>query len=206
MAKKNLFSKAKKAAPAKSAKNEKIRISVKDENFFDNVKKLEELNNELKSAKAKADMISLEIKDVCKSEWVKLYGETGKNPGTVMVDSQDGDDTAQVMFIPQDKYLTIDEERAEELQELYGEDVIEEDTVFSFDAKMIEKYGEILSDLISNCDEIDEDDKEKIIKADTKFSIAKGTIDKLNDYGDVEELVESVRPIVSLKGPEIIKG
>lgn len=208
MATKNLFTKAKQAAPKKTAKkDEKVRIRIEDASFFDKVQKLEELNDTLKSAKAKADMISDEIKDLAKSEWAKLYGETGKNPGSVMLEHvNDLDDTAQVMFIPTDKYITINEERAEELKETYGEEIVEEETTFSFDSVMIEKYGEILSKLIEESDEIAEKDKERIIKATTKFSVAKGTLDKLAKYGEVESVMEDVRPVVALKNVEVIKG
>jgi hypothetical protein len=71
---------------------------------------------------------------------------------------------------------------------------------------MVEKYGSVLSELISNSDEIDEEDKEKIVKAVTKFVVAKGTIDKLKTYGPVNEVFEAVKPVVMLKGPEVIKG
>ena len=71
---------------------------------------------------------------------------------------------------------------------------------------MIEKYGEVLSRLIEECGDISEKDKEKIITATTKFSVAKGTIDKFTTYGDVNEVMEAVKPVVSLKNVEIIKG
>jgi hypothetical protein len=204
----NLFNKAKKAAPAKAkAKSEKVRISVEDTTFFDKIQKLESLQDTMKSAKAKADMISDELKDLGKEKWAALYAETGKNPGSVMLEQINGsDDVAQLMFVPTDKYITITEERAEELRETYGEEIVEEETTFSFDSVMIEKYGEILSRLIEESDEITEKDKEKIIKATTKFSVAKGTIDKFNTYGDVEEVMESVKPVIALKNVEVIKG
>lgn len=203
----NLFSKAKKAAPKTTkAKDEKVRITIEDASFFDKVEKLEQLNDRMKSDKAKADMISSEIRDLGKSEWAKFYGQTGKNPGTVMLENVKGEDVAQVMFVPTDKYITINEDRAEELREMYGEEIVEEETTFSFDAKMIEKYGEVLSDLIMNSSDIAEADKEKIIQATTKFSVAKGTLDKFADYGDVEEVMENVRPVVALKNVEVIKG
>jgi hypothetical protein len=205
----NLFNKAKKSAPVKSkkAKDEKVRIKIEDASFFDKVQKLEQLNDTMKSAKAKADMISDEIKDLAKSEWSKLYGEMGKNPGSVMLEHvNELDDTAQVMFIPTDKYITINEERAEELRETYGEEIVEEETTFSFDSFMIEKYGEVLSRLIEESEEISENDKERIIKATTKFSVAKGTLDKMSEYGDVEFVMEDLKPVVALKNVEVIKG
>jgi len=204
----SLFSKAKKAAPAtKAKKDQKVRISVEDPNFFDNVQKLEALNDQMKSAKAKADMIADELKDLGKEKWAELYGQTGKNPESVMICQENASgDTAQFMFVPTDKYITITEERADELRETYGDEIVEEETTFSFDSRMIEKYGEILSDLIMNSPDIAESDKEKIIKATTKFSVAKGTIDNFAKYGEVSEVMEAVRPVVAMKNVEVIKG
>ena len=204
----NLFAKAKKAAPAKTtaAKDKKVRLQVTDPTFFSKVEKLEQLNDRMKSDKAQADMISDEIKDLAKSEWLDYYTQTGKNPESVMIAQEVAGDTAQVMFIPMDKYITVTEARAEELRETYGEEIVEEDTTFAFDSAMIEKYGEVLSMLIENCADITDADKEKIIKATTKYSVAKGTIDKLNQYGDVTEVMEAVKPVVALKNVEVIKG
>lgn len=189
----------------KSKKDEKFHITIDDPSFFDKVEELEQLNYQMKSAKSKADVISSEIKDLGKSEWAKLYTDSGKNPGSLILENIKGEDMAQVMFIPSDKYITISENRADELRDTYGEEIIEEETTFSFDDKMVEKYGEIIFDLIMNSSEIDESDKEKIIKVTTKFNVAKGTIDKFADYGDIEEVMESVRPVVSLKNAEVIK-
>ena len=161
----SLFTKAKKS-PAKTtkAKAEKVRITIEDTTFFDKVTKLEALQSTMKSSKAKADMISDELKDLGKEKWAELYTETGKNPGSVMLEQiNDSDDVAQVMFLPTDKYITINEERSEELRETYGEEIVNEDTTFSFDSKMIEKYGEVLSQLIMDSVEIADKDKEKII-------------------------------------------
>ena len=204
----NLFAKAKKSAPAKTtkAKDEKVRLVVEDPTFFSKVEKLEALNDQMKAAKAKADMISDELRDVAKTEWLNQYERTNKNPESVMICQSQDDDTAQFMFIPMDKYITITADRAEELQETFGEEIVEEETTFSFDSAMIEKYGEILSRLIEESDEIKDADKEKIIKATTKYSVAKGTIDKFSTYGDVNEVMEAVKPVVSLKNVEIIKG
>jgi hypothetical protein len=206
---KNLFAKAasKSAAEPKKAKDEKVRIKIEDPSFFDKVQKLEVLNDSMKSAKAKADMISDELRDLGRDEWSNLYSKTGKNPGSVMLEQvNDSDDTAQFMFVPTDGYIKISADRAEELRETYGEEVVEEKTTFGFDSTMIEKYGEILSRLIEESTEIAEKDKEKIITATTAFSVAKGTIDNLSKLGDVKEVMEAVKPIVALKNIEVVKG
>lgn len=204
----SLFDKAKKSTPAKktSAKDKKVRLVVEDPTFFEKVEKLEELQETLKSAKAKADLISDELKDIAKELWADEYEKTKRNPESVMIVQEVNGDTSQFLFVPTDKYITINEERAEELKEAYGDDIVEEKTTFSFDNDMIEKYGEVLSMLIENCDEITEADKEKIIKAVTAYSVAKGTIDKFNQYGEVVEMIETVKPVVAIKNVEIIKG
>ena len=204
----NLFSKAKGKAETKttSDKDKKVRIRISDPNFFEKVTKLEVLQDRIKSDKASADIISDELRDTSKLEWAKLFEKTGKNPGSVMLETSQGNDTAQLMMVPSDKYITITPDRADLLREEYGDTIIEEKTTFAFDNDMVDLYGEIISNLIESSNDISDEDKVKIIKAVTVFSIAKGTIDKLNDYGDVSEVMESVRPIISLKNIGVIKG
>lgn len=209
----SLFSKAKAKATAKpaKAKQEKTRLSVPSDiknEFFGKIKELEKLDNEIKSRSARRDMIADEVKDTAKTEWVKAYKKTGVNPGSVMVESRVGEDTAQLMFVPQDKYITINKERAEELIETYGEDIVTEDTKFSFDQAMVEKYGEVISNLIENSDEIDEEDKAAIIKAVSVFTIKKGTIDRLKEFGegDIESVMEAVKPITGVRDISVING
>jgi hypothetical protein len=208
MATGNLFSKAKKAAPAKTtaAKDKKVRLQVTNPNFFSKVEKLEQLNDRMKSDKAVADMLSDELKDIAKAEWCQYYQKTGKNPESVMIVQEVASDTSQFMFVPSDKYISVTESRAEELRETYGDEIVTEETTFGFDSTMIEKYGEILSRLIENCDDIADADREKIIIATTKYSVAKGTIDKLNQYGEVSEVMEAVKPVVAMKNVEVIRS
>ena len=110
------------------------------------------------------------------------------------------------MFVPSDKYISLTADKAETLREEFGDDIVEEKTTFSFDNDMIEKYGEVLSMLIENCSDISDADKGKIIKATTVFSVSKGTIDVMKKYGEVSEVMEQVKPVIALKGAEVIKG
>lgn len=204
----NLFKKAASKATTKTTakKDDKVRVDAGDPTFFNKIKNLEVINDRMKADKAKADMISDEVRDICKDKWAELYQKSGKNPGSIMVEARDGEDTSQVMFIPQDKYITITPDKAEVLREEYGDDIVTETTTFSFDEAMIEKYGEVLSNLIENSDEIEKNDKDLIIKAVAKLTIAKGTIDVMKQYGKINEVMEAVRPVVMLKNPEVIKG
>ena len=204
----DLFAKAKSTAATKTTdkKDSKVRINVDDVTFFEKIQTLESLQDRMKSDKAKADMISDEIKDLGKEKWSEMYQKTGRNPGSVMLESRVAGDTAQVMFVPSDKYISLTGEKAEALREEFGEEIVEEKTTFAFDNDMIEKYGEILSNLIEGCDEISDEDKGKIIKAVTVFSVAKGTIDVMKNYGQVSDVMEQVKPVIALKNVEVIKG
>lgn len=209
----NLFTKAKKTATPKAskAKEEKLRIKVKDADFFDKVERLEQLQENMKRDKASADILNDEIKEIAKTEWSKVFDKSSKNPGSVMLESRRDGDIAQMMFVPSDKYISINEERAEYLVENYGEDAVEEKTTFAFDNEMVDKYGEILSQLIESCDDIDEDDKERIIKATRTFAVKKGSIDKFKEFAEetdakVLDIVEEFKPVVALKNVEVIKG
>jgi len=209
----NLFSAAKETGTKKDpkSKDQKVRIRAKDPDFFEKIKRLQDLQEQMKRDKAEADMISDEIKELSKAEWARLFDKTGKNPGSVMVDSKSKLDTAQVMFVPSDKYISINEDRAAVLTEKYGDDIVTEATTYSFNSEMIEKYGEVLSTLITDCDDIEEEDKSKIIKAEVNFSVTKGSIDKMKEYSestevDITEVMEDIQPVVALKNVEIIKG
>lgn len=204
----SLFDKAKKvsAKVSKPAKDDKVRIKVDQPGFFEKIEKVQTLQDTIKSAEAKVAMMTDEIKELGKELWAKTFQKTGKNPGSVFLEAQEGEDVARVMFIPTDKYITINADRAEQLIEQFDDTIVEESTTFAFDNDMVDKYGEIISKLIEMSDDIDEDDKGKIIKAVTKFSVKKGTIDKFNQYGDVQDVMEAVKPVISLKSAEIIKG
>lgn len=204
----SLFSKAKATAKTTTpkAKDSKASCIVNDPDFFNKVQMLEILQENMKRDKAKADMLADEIKEVSKDEWISLYEKTGVNPGSILIEAEQDGETASVMFVPSDKYISIGGDRAEELTEKYGEGIVEEKTTFSFDNFMIEKYGDILSRMIEESNEIADSDKDKIIKAVTTFSVAKGTIDKMRQFGKVSEVMEEVKPVVALKNVEIIKG
>lgn len=206
----NLFDKAKKGETKKPATktNEKVRVKPEDveqEELFEMLSELEDLKKKEKTIKAKMGMITGEVKDIGVVEFIKLYKNTGKYPGSFMLESENDEDVAQVMFVPTDRYIKVNEEQSDELKEEYGEDIVTEDTSYGFNKKLLEKYGEEISEAIMNSD-IPQKDKEKIITSSTSYSVSKGTIEKMADYGDIQEVMEKVRPVIQLKGAEVIKG
>jgi len=209
----SLFNKAKAKAPEKpsKAKAAKPRITVNIPGFFEKLKRQAFLKKEIKSFEAESELLDEEIKEIGKSEWAKMYESDGVNPESVMIEAKHNNDTAQFMLLVADKYIIINQERADFLKETYGEEIVTTAETYEFDTKMVEKYGEVISDLIMNCDQISEEDKEKIIKAKVTNTVAKGTIDKLKIYADkaecsVADMIEVVKPVTSTKNVEYIEA
>lgn len=208
-----LFSKAKAAAPEKKVdpKKAKQRVTVNIPGYFDKVKRQAYLKQEIKSLEAESDLLDSELKEVGKDEWANLYGKQGVNPESIMIEAKNGNDTVQYMLLMSDKYIIINQERADYLVETYGADIVSTTDKYEFDKEMVEKHGETISDLIMNSKEIPEDDKEKIIKATVTNVVAKGTIDKLKIYADktgktVADMVSEVKPVTSTKNVEFIEA
>lgn len=209
----SLFKKAKENSPAKTvdAKKAKPRVTITEPGFFEKLKRIAFLTREIKSYKAESDLLDDELKDVGKTEWAKLYEKSGVNPESIMIEAKEGNNTAQFMLLMSDKYINIDQERADVLKEQFGDEIVTETETYQFDKEMVEKYGEVISDLIMNCGDIEENDKEKIIKAVVANSVSKGTIDKLKIYADkdgcsVSDMISVVNPVTSSKNYEYIEA
>jgi hypothetical protein len=209
----SLFKKAKETAPTKTtkAKAAKPRITVSITGFFEKLKRQAYLKKEIKSLEAESELLDDEIKEVGKAEWAKMYDSDGVNPESVMIEAKHNNDVAQFMLLVADKYIIINQERADFLKETYGNEIVTTTDTYEFDAKMVEKYGEVISDLIMNSEQIAEEDKEKIIKAKVTNTVAKGTIDKLKIYADktecsVADMIEVVKPVTSTKNVEFIEA
>ena len=209
----SLFNKAKKAAPEKKVdpKKAKPRVTVTNPGFFDVLKRQAYLKAQIKSFEAESDLLDDKIKEVGKEEWAKLYEKGGVNPESIMIEAKENKDTAQCMLLVADKYIIINQERADYLKEQFGEEIVNTVDKYEFDKEMVEKHGEVISDLIMNCDLIPDEDKERIIKATVTNSVAKGTIDKLKIYADkagcsVGDMVDIVKPVTSTKNVEYIEA
>lgn len=196
---KNLFEKSK-------TKEEIRKVTIEDEKFFSDVKKLEYIKDEIKEKEKDSKKITSYLKEVSLNKWLELYKDERGNPGTVIFESVHEEEIANLMFVPSDRYIKVNEKSAKSLKETYGEDVIEEEVKFSFNQEMVEKYGSIISDFIQQSDDIEDDDKDKIIEAVKLYSVKKGVIDELDEYGDVKKVFDSVKPVVSMKDIKIIKS
>lgn len=202
----NLFKAAKEKAQVAEKKSAKDEIVINDSTFHGNITKMVNLNKRIDELAAESKVLNEEIRSRSIDEFIQLYEKNGKYPGSFNIRAvADGEPDASYMFLPTDRYISIDKDRYEELQSIFGEEIVEESTTYSMSSELVEKYGEVLSDLIENCSDIDDRDKAKLISAVTKFSVRKGTISNLrifenHSYG---EILENIKPVYQIKNVKV---
>ena len=210
MAKLSIFDKAKAKGATASGKpkNEKIEVVITDPMFHTNLARLAEVNSELDALAAESASLGAIVKEEAVKNYTKLYEKEGKNPGSFILraNGNKGIKSASLMFLTTDRYISINEERANELTNKYGASIVTETTTWTMDSALVEKYGDILGDLIEKCNKISDSDKEKLIKAVTKFEVTKGTISdlQLKYPGHAKkEILEDIKPVHQMKNVKI---
>ena len=160
----------------------------------DKVKRYAELKHAIDSATGELKMIEGDIKNVGKDLFMKEYRQQKSTPDNFKIEDETGN---TCMFIVMDKYTSVDEVKAGILGQFEG--LLAENVVYKFNADLVEKYGAVLSELILNCPDIDEEDKSNLISGEKTFAVTKGSIDRLMQYDSPEAVFELINPIVALK-------
>ena len=187
----NLFATATKVKETTKKTDKKVIISPI---LGSKVQRYAELKQMIDSATGELKMIEGDIKSVGKDLFMKEYRTQRSTPDNFKIQ----DDTGNAcMFICMDKYTIVDEVKASILGQFDG--LLAENVVYKFNADLVEKYGAVLSELIINCPDIDDLDKGNLITGEKTFSVAKGSIDRLMQYDNPEQVFELINPIVALK-------
>jgi hypothetical protein len=208
----NLFNKAKsKSTETKTSKSKdkshvipKFESPVEMAEFHAKLVKLATLKEQIDKLEAEIKDADGYVRELGMTEFSNLIERTGKRESSFIMASEQG---ASVMVVVQDKYKSINEERASYLKETYGEDIVDEATEFKFNNEVLERNQEVISELIETCDKISDKDKESLIVGVTKYSVKKGLIDSIykvaKDKGvNVTTLLAEVEPQLQLKSPK----
>jgi hypothetical protein len=193
----NLFDKSKANATVKKAeKHEIVEISA---SYEKDLERMAEIDAKIAELSAEKDTLDSGVREQAKTAMINLYNQKNVFPGTVKVKAG----SRSFLFLTTDKYIKIDADRAKELQELYGEEIVSENTVFTLNGELVNKYADVISDLIMGSKKISATDKENLIESNTTWSVAKGTISKLRTAAfskfNLSVLIEDIRPIFQLK-------
>lgn len=208
----SLFEKAKKKAEGTTTKSgkQKAEVVLSNDADFAAIKRLQELNEQIASLEAEKAIVYGDVRQLGVDQFVKKYTEENRFTDSfkIVVRNSENNDTAVFQLAPTDKYIKIDEHKAELLKKKYGETVIAEQTTYSLDNDMVDKHGETLSKLIEQCKDIPEQDKEKMIKAETKLAVKKGSIKEFRSNNEmrnheIQELVNDLQPVFQIKTPKV---
>lgn len=194
----SLFTTAKKAPATAAAKKKRERVEV--DGIEDDIKKYDELKAIINNAKAEQEIIGGKLKEIGVDKFIELYEERGSRPANF--DLADG--AENILLEVTDRYLKVDSEKAELLKNYDG--LLEETTTYKFTPELLEKevangmtIGEIVSSLIQGTDLISEEDKARLIVAETSMKVKKGTINNLLNYENPRLIFDLIQPILALK-------
>ena len=165
----SLFASAKTVEKKSEKKDEKQSIVLTEAQFPGISKKLQdltEIREKIADWEANGKMIEGVIKEIGKEKFAELYAKEKSNPGSFILKGEQG---GAMMCILMDKYLTIDGGRADQLKQNFGADCVTCTTEYSFNPSLLEKYEEVLSELIMGSNKINEEDKSELIIAKQKW-------------------------------------
>jgi hypothetical protein len=158
------------------------------------IQKYAELKQLIDSATGELKMIEGDIKATGKELFMAEYLKYKNTPDNFKIKDSTGN---SCMLIVMDKYTIVDENKAAILGSYDG--LLAENVVYKFNAELVEKYGQVLSELILNCPNIDDIDKGNLISGEKSYSVAKGSIDRLMQFNDPKQVFELINPIIALK-------
>jgi hypothetical protein len=180
-------------------KDTKPVATVLGQDFADKLAKFNALKESIKNDTAEQKSFEGEIKATALGEYVKLYEGMKRNPDSIVIQSEKGD---KVMFMVVKKYTgSVDEDRATELREKYGETFVEEKSEVIFNNDLLTKYSDKLEALIMGADFMTEEEKEELIVNKITYSIKSDAINEAFTCGsgDVRELIDDISPVLMLK-------
>jgi len=189
--KKSLFDMAKKTDTPKSKSKAKPEVRVVG--IESEIARYDELKEIINNAKAEQEVIGGKLKQIGKEQFLEIYEEKGSKPDNFNL--ADGDE--EILFIVMDKYKKVEPEKQAILEQYAG--LLEVVTTYSFNPEVLDRVGDVVSNLILESKDLSDADKSKLIIKDTSVAIKKGTIDRLMDYEDPEQIFELVEPIMALK-------
>ena len=187
----NLFASATKVKETAKKTDKKV---INAPELGNKIQRFAELKQLIDSATGELKMIEGDIKGIGKKLFMSEYKQQRSTPDNFKIQDETGN---SCMFICMDKYTIVDETKAGILANFDG--LLAENVVYKFNADLVEKYGAVLSELIINCPDIDDLDKGNLITGEKTFSVAKGSIDRLMQYDNPEQVFELINPIVALK-------
>lgn len=194
MAKTNIFSAAKTTPAQPETKSKKATMPVvvisKKEN-----KKAGDILTEFRQKKEEAAKVAAEmavldasVREIAHDKWLEMYKAQGTRPTSFKLTAEGSE--AVITYTSADAYQSVKADKAAILRELYGDDVVTEKDVYKINSDMLQKYSQVINDLIVGSKKIAEEDKLKLIECVTTYSVKEGIVDDILTLSK-----ESKRPV-----------
>ena len=190
----NLFTTAAKSSQKTAKKSDKIAVRLPE--LAQSIHAFNTTKEEIDALEMRLAEAQHDIHAAGRKAFLDLYRTGRHNPDSFIIEASDD---LRVMYLPTDKYKTIDAARSQYLREKYGDAITSEATKYAFDAELLERYAEAISAAIMNAPEIADEDKPRLIVAHTKYNVSKGSMDRLLDSPDPSEMLEEIQPVIQLK-------
>lgn len=188
----NLFGNAKvKETAAKKTVDKKLIGATE---LGNKIKRFVDLKQSIESATGELKMVEGDIKVKGKQIFMEEYKRLKLTPETFKMADATG---STVAFIVADRYTLVDENKAQVLSKYNG--LLEEKTVWTMNAELVEKYGEAISEFIMTSKKISDEDRPNLISGEKSFSVAKGSIDRLLTFDNPDMIFELINPVCGLK-------
>jgi hypothetical protein len=173
----NRFAKAKESATPSAKKSDKKIIQITDKKFDSDLSLVAKLRTQMESLKTQLALAEGNLKTQCVGLFIEEYQKNGSYPGSFIIESL----SAKMMFVPMDGYKKLTPETFQYLNKKYGEgEVTAEVTKFSMDEKIIQDYGDVISEAIDKIptSKMSNEVKDKLFVIENNLIVKKGTIEK----------------------------
>lgn len=184
----NLFANVKAKETAKKPEKKIVKTPLGNK-----IARFMELKNQIEASTGEMKMLEGDIKTTGKDLYLKQYQEQSYRPESFKLQDETG---AACMLIVMDKYTVVDETKAEILRP-FG--LLSEQITYKINPELVDKYGQVISDLILSSNEISDSDKCQLIYGEKTFAVKKGSIDRLLQFENPAQVFELINPIVALK-------
>lgn len=194
----SIFDKKTTVNATSTKKDEKVVVNITGKEFDEKLTRFNALKKEMANLEAEMATIEGDIKSTGATKFIELYSKTQRNPGSFKLASDSG---AKVMVIAMDRYLKIDEQKANELRDNYGDRIVTETVTHAFNNVLLEKYADQISDLIMGADFMSDDEKGELVINTVKVEVVKGAIDEAMTLGKgkIEDYLSDISPVMALK-------